>query len=179
MLKIYVTRQFFEVSGPQGNFFEKKNKKKPFYIRSRGEYVQNFRSVSFLVWSGGGILSFQLFPTYLKFRLRQNNITKNLETFLNMSNQINLFKNITLYSLFFSNPRKASRRQGYWFIYYNYVCWSVFWFMSCPHSRNRGELSRSAMECHAPRPNKIDMKFDATLPYDTSKNGFLSFFRRN
>ena len=49
MRKIHVTRQFFEASGPQGDFFEKKS----FYIWFRRGCLPNARSLQFFVWSGG------------------------------------------------------------------------------------------------------------------------------
>ena len=49
MRKIYVTRQFFETSCPQGHLFEK-TKKNHFQIWSRRVCVLNFRSVSSFVW---------------------------------------------------------------------------------------------------------------------------------
>ena len=50
-----MTRQFFEAGGPQGNFYEKKQKKNSFQIWSRGVCIPNFRPVSFFVWSGSRV----------------------------------------------------------------------------------------------------------------------------
>ena len=54
MGKIPMTRYFFEASGRQGNFYEKKQKNY-FWIWSRGLCVQNFKSLSFFVWPGGSV----------------------------------------------------------------------------------------------------------------------------
>ena len=44
-----MTRQFFEASGLQGNFFEKTKNS----FLDKGVCVSNFRSESFFVWPGG------------------------------------------------------------------------------------------------------------------------------
>ena len=52
MRKIHVTRQCFEAFSFQGHLFEKRKKKKLFYIWSGGVYEPNFRYESSVVWSG-------------------------------------------------------------------------------------------------------------------------------
>ena len=55
MRQIHVNRQFFEASGTQGHFFEKKKQNIRFWIWSRGMCVPTFRSVSFSVRPGGPV----------------------------------------------------------------------------------------------------------------------------
>ena len=53
-MKNPISPQFYEASDPHGRFFEKNF---VLFIMSREVYIPNFRSISFLVWSGGRVLT--------------------------------------------------------------------------------------------------------------------------
>ena len=54
-MKIHVTRQFFGNSGPQSHFFEKQKNVYRCGLEGCMYFVPNFKSLTFLVWSGGRV----------------------------------------------------------------------------------------------------------------------------